>query len=148
MNREIKFRGKPIHQRSGRCQSWLYGMPTIFRNGHAAIRWQCSDKAKTPEAWKTQSVILETLGQYIGLKDRNGKEIYEGDIITVRGDYPRVVLWDKMSWAIMPCELYNDKHFWVMNLQHPGSDWWEEFADEMEVIGNIYDNPEFITNKR
>lgn len=80
MNREIKFRGKPIHQRSGRCQSWLYGMPTIFRNGHTAIRWQCSDKAKTPEAWKTQSVIPETFGQYIGLKDRNGKEIYEGDI--------------------------------------------------------------------
>ncbi len=28
-----------------------------------------------------------------------------------------------------------------MNLQHPGNDWWEKFAEEMEVAGNIHDNP-------
>ena len=73
--------------------------------------------------------------------DLEYQEIYEGDIITVNGQYPRVVLWDKMMWALMPTEYYHDKYFWVMNLQHPGPDWWEEYADEFEVIGNKYDNP-------
>ena len=143
MNRTIKFRGKRLDN-----GEWVYGeqyTPRLFdsKRGYSGEYAPCifCDEGGVP-------VIPESIGQFTGLHDKNGKEIYEGDIITVRGDYPRVVLWDKMSWAIMPCELYNDKHFWVMNLQHPGSDWWEEFADEMEVVGNIYDNPEFITNKR
>lgn len=90
----------------------------------------------------------KTIGQFTGLLDRNGKEIYEGDIITVKGSYPRVVLWDKMMWALMPTEYYHDEVFWVMNLQHPGVDWWEEFADEFEIIGNIHDNPELISDKQ
>lgn len=88
-----------------------------------------------------------TVGQFTGLLDRNGKEIYEGDIITVKGRYPRVVLWDKMMWALMPTEYYHDEVFWVMNLQHPGVDWWEEFADEFEIIGNIHDNPDLLNGK-
>ena len=89
-----------------------------------------------------------TVGQFTGLLDRNGKEIYEGDIITVKGRYPRVVLWDKMMWALMPTEYYHDEVFWVMNLQHPGVDWWEEFADEFEIIGNIHDNSSLISDKQ
>lgn len=46
-------------------------MPTIFRDGSAAIRWQCSDKSKNPSAWETQSVIPETVGQFTGLLDKN-----------------------------------------------------------------------------
>ena len=88
-----------------------------------------------------------TVCQFTGLTDCNGKEIYEGDIITVNSKYPRVVLWDKMCWALMPTEYFHDKMFWVMNLQHPGIDWWEEFADEFEVIGNIHDNPDLIPNQ-
>lgn len=90
------------------------------------------------------AVDPDTIGQFTGLLDKNGKEIYEGDIITVNGLYPRVVLWDKMTWALMPAEYYHDKYFWVMNLQHPDLDWWEQFADEFEIIGNIYDNPELL----
>lgn len=129
--RQYKFRGKRTDG------VWVYGT-----NVYIPIK----------DKWKTRingsRVDPETVDQYTGLRDRNGKEIYEGDIITVRGNYPRVVLWDKVSWAIMPCELYNDKHFWIMNLQHPGNDWWEEFADEMEIIGNIHDNPELMGNEQ
>lgn len=132
MNRTIKFRAKTTAN-----GHWVYGGLIDYGDNTFAIRNSKS------QPW----VQADSIGQFTGLFDRNGKEIYEGDIITVRGNYPRVVLWDKMSWAIMPCELYNDKHFWVMNLQHPGNDWWEEFADEIEVVGNIYDNPEFITHK-
>lgn len=69
--RKIKFRGKVIHSRSHQKSTWIYGMPTIFRDGSAAIRWQCSDKSKNPSAWETQSVIPGTVGQFTGLLDKN-----------------------------------------------------------------------------
>lgn len=127
--RQIKFRGERLG-----THKWVFGF--LFQN--AVGEW------KITYGFREYTVAPETIGQYTGLKDCNGKEIYEGDIITTKGRYPRVVLWDKMGWALMPTEYYNDKYFWVMNLQHPGVDWWEEFADEFEIIGNIYDNPELI----
>ena len=149
--REIKFRAKRIY--SG---EWIYGqlvipyierthilpdgtIKTIGPQKDAAIY---NDLIDPREPWKT--VDPDTVGQFTGLTDRNGEEIYEGDIFTVKGKHPRVVLWDKMRWALMPTEYFHDEIFWVMNLQHPGVDWWEEFADEFEVIGNIFDNPELI----
>lgn len=127
--RTIKFRGQDSD--SG---EWFYGNLFIKDSrGRTHI--------STPECGCFR-INPETIGQFIGLIDKNGKEIYEGDIITLKGNYPRVVLWDKMSWALMPAECYHDKVFWVMNLQHPGNDWWEEFADEFQIIGNIHDNPE------
>lgn len=129
MNRTIKFRGK--HKTTG---EWVYGDLEHLPNNNIHIFGNHA----------SQPVTIESVGQFTGLLDRNSKEIYEGDIITLRGKYPRVILWDKASWAITPCEHYNDSLFWVMNLQHPGNDWWEEFADKIEVVGNIYDNPKLI----
>lgn len=146
MNRQIKFRGRTLPN------TWFYGN-LVQINDDYRIQFKDSitdaDSGKAMEFYRNVSVDGSTVGQFTGLCDKSQRqEIYEGDIITVNGRYPRVVLWDKMSWALMPCEYYNDKHFWVMNLQHPGSDWWEEFADEMEVIGNMYDNPELMGNEQ
>ena len=129
--RQIKFRAKSVDE-----GKWFIG--ALIPNG----RRPCIAPFK--EGFHLESVDPNTLGQFAGLTDCKGKVIYEGDIITVNGKYPRVVLWDKMSWALMPTEYFHDKMFWVMNLQHPGIDWWEEFADKLEVIGNIHDNPELI----
>lgn len=134
--RKIKFRGKDID-----TKEWTYG-------SLCKVADQC--KIAMISTFETEcsgyitEVDSESVGQFTGLVVKNGKEIYEGDIITLNGRYPRVVLWDKMSWALMPTEYYHDEVFWVMNLQHPGNDWWEEFANEFEVIGNIYDNPELL----
>ncbi len=141
MRRQIKFRGK------AKDGGWWYGSLVYFPDSQTAHIIPCG-------TCKVQNVICDfvevdpaTVGQYTELSDSNGKEIYEGDIITVNGRYPRVVLWDKVSWALMPCKYYNDKHFWIMNLQHPDNYWWEKFADEMEVVGNIQDNPELLKDK-
>ena len=127
--RKIKFRAKALAN-----GHWVYGNLIVRGEGHVSI---LNSKS---EPW----VDPKTVSQFTGLTDRNGKEIYEGDIITVNSKYPRVVLWDKMCWALMPTEYFHDEMFWVMNLQHPGIDWWDEFADEFEVIGNIYDNSKLI----
>ena len=123
----------------------MYGSLDLTDNS-AAISWDRTDNDGDTAPWFA-NVDPDTVGQFTGLFDKNGKEIYEGDIITVNGRYPRVVLWDKMMWALMPTEYYHDAYFWVMNLQHPGPDWWEEFSDEFEIIGNIHDNPELLKEK-
>ena len=139
--RQIKFRAKDTFKSEFFPQRWLYGTPV--QDGDDV--WMCVKKED--KGIVSVKVDPSTLGQFTGLTDRNGKEIYDGDIFTVNGKYPRVILWDKMCWALMPTEYFHDEMFWVMNLQHPGIDWWEEFADEFEVIGNIHDNPELIPNQ-
>ena len=73
--------------------------------------------------------------QFTGLHDRNGKEIYEGDIIW----------WGKDDHAPVSYVFYNDGAFKVSD---PESDTWELLIDVLngaEVIGNIYENPELLT---
>lgn len=145
MKREVKFRGKRLDN-----GEWVYG--SLVRNSDTFViinesQWSFDPNCGNVAVWLDvgdNEVREKTVGQYIGRKDRNGKDIYDGDIIAIKGNYPRVVLWDKVGWALMPCEYYHDKVFWAMNLQHPGPDWWELFADEIEVIGNIHDNPDLM----
>jgi uncharacterized phage protein (TIGR01671 family) len=69
-NREIKFRGKPHQQ-----DSWVYGnLVVTLWNTYIIPMYDCSI-----EPPQFISVDPKTVGQYTGLKDKNGKEIYEGD---------------------------------------------------------------------
>lgn len=77
--------------------------------------------------------------QFTGLKDKNNTEIYEGDIITSKGD-------DK------PMEVrYNNKYasFCLYRIDWMFAHYFGEAANpsECEIIGNIYENPELITLK-
>lgn len=114
--REIKFRGKRLDN-----GEWLYGSLVIL-NG----RYFIFDDANRHE------VDPATVGEYTGLKDKNGKEIYEGDIVKwdeCVADYRFItqiaeVSYNKSSASFEPLGEYCYESF--------------------EVIGNIHDNPELL----
>lgn len=124
MNREIKFRGKRLDN-----GKWEYGFLLKSASTFIAI-----DVGLVDGHFELYNVDPETVGQFTGLKDRNGKEIYEGDIITnLYGDIGVIVL--KERTASFVCSL---------NLVSFNSVNW----DKCVIVGNIYDNPELIHDQK
>ncbi|NTU74473.1 hypothetical protein HGB07_10205 [Candidatus Roizmanbacteria bacterium] len=79
------------------------------------------------------------LMQYTGLKDKNGKEIYEGDIVTTKFGRVCKVEWfespSMLCWDLVPIAMFE-------NPTPSKFDLWD--SDNVEVIGNIYENPELL----
>ena len=117
--REILFRGK---QRNN--GEWFYG-DLIHLNHCVSIR--SKDCAR--------SVVPETVGQYTGLTDKNGMRIFEGDLIrsTETGETAIVQWFSEHSAFMIWCKTSNQVGFL-----------YECEKSIIEVIGNIYDNPELI----
>lgn len=92
-------------------------------------------------------VIPETVGQYTGLKDKNGKKIFEGDIANFKrfdiNHVGKIVFNQKTAgfefWWIIIAGAYGEKATRVANLS---------VCNEIEVIGNIYDNPELLEGEQ
>ena len=127
--RKIKFRGKRVDN-----GEWVYGdlhHGFIIDNGYINGR----------------EIRPETVGQFTGLKDKNGVEIYEGDIVTAcwydkepNHDMTGIVEFTE-GWMSYWIADYDKKEFSELNGQ--GHDRWT-----IEVIDNIYDNPELPTKLR
>ena len=139
MMREILFRGKMDNG------EWVYGsfcMDALEQfNGLCGVDGFIRLYDKTKGKMQTHEVDRETVGQYTGLKDKNGKRIFEGDILGSRYDdlHPvdvtiEVVKWFRNGWYIQQGENLPDA------LAEDG------VLPYSEVIGNITDNPELLAD--
>lgn len=148
--REILFRGKRKDD-----DKWAYGYLYIRNDGQYEISFY--SKYFDSERF-TYDVIPETVGQYIGLTDKNGKKIFEGDIVKTQpfSDKPYSSK-AKYKQHIGVVE-YRIRHFknrfyeqdyeagWTVTISDYGKFTcynWNEFF-KCEVIGNIHDNPELL----
>ena len=118
--RKIKFSYIFQHEETGRFVEHIYTLQEISELG---------------SVHRLNRHVLITTRQYTGLKDKNGKEIYEGDIVKWVSMYKcaskkssiDVIRWDEetVCFLLLPC--IHEPH-----------------AAEMEIIGNIYENPELL----
>lgn len=93
------------------------------------------------EAQKKGTVLM----QFIGLLDKNGKEIYEGDV--VRSDHETVVVSFDLGGEGEPADFVGAYMGWCFGdgeTTGGGIGWGKEW----EIIGNIYENPELLTKER
>ena len=80
--------------------------------------------------WATKS-DNQVLMQFTGLKDKNGKEIYEGDIVRCSPYKPKLVYYDEYVGGFYPFYLKTDEER-------------SRLAKDPEIVGNIFENPELL----
>lgn len=129
MKREILFRGK---RKNGQ---WVYGSLVVSENTAPAIYYEVGKGLVRQLDWCY--VNPDTVGQYTGLKDKNGKKIFEGDILTGR-NCRFVVKYDEQQAEFVSVNSTLPKGFGL-----PMSQTWINETKKI-ICGNIHDNPELI----
>lgn len=171
MERQIKFRAK--HIKNG---AWLYGDLLQSNEGsvYIGVHGQYIDDGMHFNDMYDETCYIDedTLGQFVGITDENGKEVFEGDLLEADYKYDRLgynggVDPDNDCICYGVVEFDNDALQWVLNIykaEYPISKQIEEdkcslfplqiFGHEygydncnLKVIVNIYDNPELLNEK-
>lgn len=135
--REILFRGKRVDN-----GEWVEGL-LVFKNEIRVFtthKWYDEGEEGEYDTTEDLRVIPETVGQYTGLKDRNGKKIFEGDIVEFTDKYTRKkgraeIVFEAFKWKYSGCYYGGNPIVWLCI---------DDGSIEFEIIGNIHDNPELL----
>ena len=147
--REIRFRGK-VKEKGLSPDCWVEGSLTHITRTY---KDECDEKECNLYQIITEdgcgfNIDESTVGQYTGLKDKNEKEIYEGDILEIPEWLQQdsqdkcicVYAEEHQTSEIIGFGLYiKDGYSGEYKISVPSDEW-----DEFQVIGNIYDNPELL----
>ena len=144
--RKIKFRGKVKYNRNHKFYGdWIYGYYRNNENANSFITETLDDMDNY--IFEETEVDDNTIGQFTGLHDKNGKEIYEGDIVELTDEgrqiygtkehpsrkYQLVGFKDgrfMTGRSNIDCEFFNT-YLWILK-------------DYITVVGNKFDNPELL----
>lgn len=129
MNREIIFRG--FNEKNNK---WIYGCYFVNRGLHFVVTDEIQTNPLTN--WTDFVADPNTIGQYTGLKDKNGDKIFEGDIVTIGNNLKAVVIWFNGSFRFQ--DELSSKATYFDDIGVIMRDY------DVQVIGNIHDNPELI----
>lgn len=149
--REIKFKllknnklvGYEIHKDfNGNIGIFHQYLPK--KEGHTALEVEITE-------FPDDAIVHDKKIQFTGLKDKNGKEIYEGDIIYMAfienfgyWNIPKDCQGQEMSrFEVNGVVCYDDCGF-VVNDKKEGNISLTKTADEIKIIGNIYENPKLL----
>ena len=134
MSRVIKFRGRCNRNGSRFYGEWVYGFFVI------------SDKNGMPMVQSKDGVFFRvnpaTVGQFTGLSDKNGNEIYEGDIVRLNGygeyfdDCVFHVIFGNGSFSLRDVDIEKDHCDLCLCAANDSA--------SLNIIGNIHDNPELM----
>ncbi len=127
--REILFRGKRIDN-SEWVEGYLYG---IWEQRY--ILWGMTNNVPN-----MVEVDPETICQYTGLIDKNGKKIWENDICDRKEEYPEIVKYHNGDWTLDYSYLKDKK----IGYSYCNLGFYVFERKQVEVIGNIFDNPELL----
>lgn len=139
--REIKFRGKRIDN-----GEWIYGLLNVYQD-KLYVTWEIIEapSMENPAGlWSHfhYEVDPKTIGQYTGLIDKNGLEVFEGDIVIHPYDNAQQIVFGKIGydgrWNGLTGFGFKNDDYDFIELQ------WYNDPELIEVIGNIHENPELL----
>lgn len=133
--REILFKGKRLDN-----EEWITGHLLKYDDGRARIVPNntdifCYEKDESIIQTVAHRVDPETVGQYTGFVDKNGKKIFEGDILSIYNSKAFLFVVEWNNQYVLKCTT-NGVSDNILNVI--------ESSEDVEVVGNIYDNPELI----
>jgi uncharacterized phage protein (TIGR01671 family) len=156
--REILFKGKTIKE-----GKWIEGSLIIDEKDNYYIgkyiesKGDCSYYCTNRRDGKTLNRFIgigftmvdkDTVCEYTQLKDKNGKRIWENDIVKTKFGRLCKMVWRQtqyfVGWDFVVC----DFDFGVNDFSKPPSSWDLYLPENLEVVGNSIDNPELLTAER
>ena len=126
---DILFRGKRLDN-----GEWVYGFYCHVPRGRLdRDEHLIQTVKKSGKMGMLHCVDPSTVGQYTGLKDKNGKRIWEGDVLTVDGEV-----------GCFELKFNENTAMFIMDGDAIRASFNIFGTDEVEVVGNIHDNPELL----